>query len=276
MENRPPPVIICIMGILDGKKILIVGVRNRRSIAYAAAARAAAEGATLAFAVQPDARGEDNKAAALLAAEFNGAPVSLCDAANDDSITAATNAAAKSLGGLDGIVHSVAFARREAIAGAYHQSAERESFAEALDISAYTLTAFAKAALPHFQKAGGGAMVTLSYLGAERALPNYNVMGVAKAALEASVRYLAFSMGGGNVRVNAVSAGPVKTLSAAGIGGFGKILAEVERLAPLRRNISAEEAAAAAVFLLSPLASAVTGEVLHADAGFHITAGLAE
>ncbi len=262
-----------VMGILDGKKLLIVGVRNRRSIAYAVAARAAAEGAQLAFAVQPDARGEENKAAALVAESFGGAAVSQCDAANDDSIIGAVNAAAESLGGLDGLLHAVAFARREAIAGAYHEGASREAFCEAVDISAYTLTGFAKAALPHMKN--GGALVTLSYLGAERALPNYNVMGVAKAALEASVRYLAFSMGPAGVRVNAVSAGPVKTLSAAGIGEFGKILAEVERLSPLRRNVAADEIAAAAVFLLSPLASAVTGEVLHADAGFHITAGLA-
>ena len=266
--------IIRIMGILQDKKILITGVRNRRSIAFAIAARAAAEGARLAFAVQPDARGTDNKAAALIAEEFAQAPVSLCDAADDDSITAAVNEAATALGGIDGIVHAIAFARREAIAGAYHEGINRAGFSEALDISAYTLTAFANAALPHFST--DGAIVTLSYLGAERALPNYNIMGVAKAALEASVRYLAFGMGKSGIRINAVSAGPVKTLSAAGIGGFGKILAEVEKQAPLRRNISADEVAAAAVFLLSTQASAITGEVLHVDCGFHITAGLSE
>ena len=266
-------------GLLAGKKILIVGVRNRRSIAHAIATRARREGAALAFAVQPDARdarGEGNKAAALVDEDFGGAPTVLCDASDDGDIAAAVQKSAKALGGLDGLVHAIAFARREAIAGAYHSGLDRAGFSEALDISAYTLTAFAKAALPLFAEGGGGSVVTLSYLGAERALPNYNVMGVAKAALEASVRYLAFGMGGDNIRVNAVSAGPIKTLSAAGIGGFGKILQQVEKQAPLRRNISAEEVAAAAVFLLSPLSSAITGEVIHADAGFHITAGLAE
>ncbi len=262
------------MGVLRDRKILIAGVRNKRSIAFAVAARAAAEGAKLSFAVQPDAREEDNKAAALVKREFAGAPVFLCDAARDDSVNAAVNDSAAALGGLDGLVHAIAFARREAISGAYHEGVDREGFAEALDISAYTLTAFARAALPHFR--GDGAVVTLSYLGAERAMPNYNVMGVAKAALEASVRYLAFGMGGEGARVNAISAGPVKTLSAAGIGGFGKILRQVEKQAPLRRNITAEEVAAAAVFLLSPQASAITGEVLHVDCGFHITAGMAE
>ncbi|MDM5147866.1 SDR family oxidoreductase [Candidatus Persebacteraceae bacterium Df01] len=256
---------------LTDKKILITGVRNRRSLAYFIAARAAAEGAQLVFAVQPDNRGDDNKAAALVATDFNNAPALFCDAGDDDSVTATVNSASEILGGLDGLVHAIAFARRETIAGAYQDSIDRASFTEALDISAYTLTAFAKAALPHF--GDGGSLVTLSYLGAERALPNYNVMGVAKAALEASVRYLALGLGANNVRVNAVSAGPVKTLSAAGIDGFGKILKQVEKQAPLKRNVSAEEIANAAVFLLSEQAAAITGEVLHVDAGFHITAG---
>ena len=262
------------MGILRGQRILITGARNRRSIAYAIAVRAAAEGAKTAFAVQPDERREQNKAAALITQEFGGAPVFECDAADDNGVTHAVDSAAKALGGLDGVVHAIAFARREAIAGDYHDGISRDGFAEAMDISAYSLTAFAKAALPHFKE--GGSLVTLSYLGAERAMPNYNVMGVAKAALEASVRYLAFGMGKSGVRVNAVSAGPVKTLSAAGIGDFGRILAQVAKQAPLRRNITADEVAAAAVFLLSPQAAAITGEVLHVDCGFHITAGIAD
>lgn len=260
--------------LLAGKRVLVVGVRNRRSIAFAIAQRANAAGAKLAFAVQPGDKAHD-KTTAIINAEFAGSPVFPCDAAKDDDIQSATDNAARELGGLDGLVHAIAFARRESIIGDYHDGTDRPAFAEALDISAYTLTGFCRAANPHFRQSGGGSVVTLSYLGANRAMPNYNVMGVAKAALEASVRYLAYGMGKNNVRVNAVSAGPVKTLAAAGIGDFGKILNEVKRQAPLRRNISAEEAANVAVFLLSEMASAVTGEVIHADSGFHITAGLA-
>ncbi len=186
----------------------------------------------------------------------------------------AVDAAAGALGGLDGLVHAIAYAKREAIAGAYHEGIDRAAFGESLDISAYTLTAFANAACPHFVKAGGGSIVTLTYLGAERALPNYNVMGVAKAALEASVRYLAYGMGKQNIRVNAVSAGPVKTLAAAGIGDFNSVLGQVEQQAPLRRNISASEVATATSFLLSEMASGISGEVLHVDGGFNITAGI--
>lgn len=237
--------------MLQDKRILIVGVRNRRSLAHAIATRAMTAGAKLVFAVQPDPRDKaDNKTAKILNEDFADAAVLECDASHDGDIDKTVNDAAKKLGGLDGVLHAIAFARREAIAGMYHEGIDREGFSEALDISAYTLTAFAKAALPHFKKEGGGALVTLSYLGAERAMPNYNVMGVAKAALEASVRYLAFGMGRDGVRVNAVSAGPVKTLSAAGIGDFGKILRQVESMAPLRRNITTEEVAAAAVFFV--------------------------
>ena len=256
--------------ILSQKKILIVGVRNRRSLAHACAVAAAAQGARLAFATQPTDKAHD-KTAAILSADFPDAPVFAADAGNDEDITAACNGAAKALGGLDGLAHAVAFAQRETIAGAYHEGIARASFGEALDISAYSFTAYAKAALPHFS--AGGSLVTLTYLGAERALPNYNVMGVAKAALEASARYLALGMGAGNVRVNAVSAGPVKTLAAAGIGDFSKILKQVERQAPLKRNIDAAEVGDAVAFLLSDMARAITGEVLHVDAGFHITAG---
>ena len=261
--------------LLQDKRILIVGVRNRRSLAFAIARRAKEEGAKLAFAVQPAGDKAHDKTAAIVNQDFDNPPVFSCDAANDDDITSAVNNAAEKLGGLDGLVHAVAFARRESISGDYQDGADRPAFAEALDISAYTLTGFCRAAQPHFKDGGGGSVVTLTYLGAQRAMPNYNVMGVAKAALEASVRYLAYGMGKFGVRVNAVSAGPVKTLAAAGIGDFGKILKEVSRQAPLRRNISAEEAANVAVFLLSDMAAAVTGEVIHADSGFHITAGLA-
>ncbi len=263
------------MGVLlEGKRVLVAGARNRRSLAFFIARRAKEEGAALAFAVQPGGKAHD-KTSVILGQDFPGAPVYPCDAAGDGDIANAVDSAAADLGGLDGLVHSIAFARQETLVGEYYEGASREAFAEALDISAYTLTGFCRAARPHFARAGGGSAVTLTYLGGRRAMPNYNLMGVAKAALEASVRYLAYGMGRDGIRVNAVSAGPVKTLAAAGIGGFGKILGEVRRQAPLRRNIAAEEAANAALFLLSDLSSAVTGEVLHADCGFHITAGLA-
>ena len=260
--------------LLADKRVLIVGVRNRRSLAFAIAQQAMAQGAKLAFAVQPGDKAHD-KTSTIIETEFPGSPIFPCDAAADKDINSAVDNAAKQLGGLDGLVHAIAFARRESITGDYQDGADRPAFAEALDISAYTLTGFCRAAQKHFQQSGGGSVITMSYLGAARAMPNYNVMGVAKAALEASVRYLAYGMGKYNVRVNAVSAGPVKTLAAAGIGDFGKILNEVRRQAPLRRNISAEEAANVAVFLLADISAAVTGEIIHADCGFHITAGLA-
>ena len=259
--------------ILQKKRLLITGVRNRRSLAHAVAVSALAQGAQLAFAVQPVDKAHD-KTTAILNEDFPGAPVLQCDAADDDAIEAAVTAAATALGGLDGLLHAIAFANRESISGGYHEHIDRDGFALALDISAYTMTAFAKAALPHLS--AGGSLVTLTYLGAERALPNYNVMGVAKAALEASVRYLAFSMGKDNVRVNAVSAGPVKTLAAAGIGDFSKILKQVQQQAPLKRNISADEVGDAVAFLFSDLSRGISGEVVHVDAGFHITAGFNE
>lgn len=273
--------------LLKDKRLLITGVRNRRSLAHAAATSAAAAGARLAFAVQPaPADKSHDKTAAILQQDFPAAPVFPCDAAQDAAINTAVSGAAEALGGLDGLVHAIAFAERDSIVGGYHEGITRENFALALDISAYTFTAFAKAALPHLPPAsenndntttpGGGSFVTLTYLGAERALPNYNVMGVAKAALEASVRYLAFSMGRHGARVNAVSAGPVKTLAAAGIGDFGKILKHVAHQAPLKRNISASEVGDACAFLLSDMARGISGEILHVDAGFHITAGFTE
>ena len=261
--------------LLAGKRVLVVGVRNRRSLAFAIAQMAHSAGAKLAFAVQPAGDKTHDKTAAIIHSEFADCPVLHCDAAKDDDIQNAVDTAAEKLGGLDGLVHAIAFARRESIMGDYQDGTDRPAFAEAMDISAYTLTGFCRAAQAHFINSGGGSVITLSYLGANRAMPNYNVMGVAKAALESSVRYLAYGMGKYNVRINAVSAGPVKTLAAAGIGDFGKILNEVKKQAPLRRNISAEEAANVAGFLLSDMSAAVTGEVIHADCGFHITAGLA-
>ena len=260
------------MTILSQKKILVLGARNRRSLAFAAAESMRREGATLAFGIEPDPRASE-KTRALLAEQFPDAPVFGCDVRHDEEIGALADRAADALGGLDGAVHAVAFAKLESLRGAFHENIDREGFSQALDVSAYSLTALARACLPHFEKAGGGAIVTLTYLGAQRAMPNYNVMGVAKAALEASARYLAFGMGPSAVRVNAISAGPVRTLAAAGIGEFGRILRLVREQAPLRRNIEAGEVGDACAFLLSDLARAITGEVLHVDAGFHITAG---
>lgn len=259
---------------LKNKRLLITGVRNRRSLAHAVAVSAAAQGAQLAFAVQPTDKTHD-KTSAIIREDFPEAPLFPCDAADDAMIQSAVDGAAAALGGLDGLVHAIAFAAGESLSGSYHDGIDRAGFTLALDISAYTLTAFSKAALPHFPPAGG-SVVTLTYLGAERALPSYNVMGVAKAALEASVRYLAFGMGKHGVRVNAVSAGPVKTLAAAGIGDFGKILNHVATQAPLKRNISADEVGDTCAFLLSDLARGISGEVVHVDAGFHITAGFSE
>ena len=261
------------MGFLNDRKILIVGLRNRRSLARAVAMSCAREGARLAFAVQPGDKAVE-KAAAVIRDDFGEeSPVFPCDAGKDGDISAVVDDAAKHFGGtLDGLVHAVAFAQMDSLRGAYHESAsaDRVAFCEAMDISVHTFAAFARACAPKLSP--DAALLTLTYLGGERAMPNYNLMGVAKAALESSVRYLALGLGKNGVRVNAVSAGPVKTLAAAAIGDFGKILRQVESQAPLRRNISPEEVGDAAAFLLSPLSRGITGEVLHVDAGFHATA----
>lgn len=261
------------MSFLADKKILVAGLRNRRSLAHAVAASCVRQGARLAFAVQPGGKALE-KAAAIVRADFGErAPVIPCDAARDDDIVQAARAAVAGLGGpLDGVVHAVAFAQMETLRGAYHEHVSRAAFAEALDISAYTFTALLREADRAGALAADAAAVTLTYLGGERAMPGYNLMGVAKAALESSVRYLAQGFGPRGIRVNAVSAGPVKTLAAAAIGDFGKILRVMEKQAPLRRNIGADEVGDAAAFLLSPLARGVTGEILHVDAGFHAVA----
>ena len=261
------------MGFLADRKILIAGLRNRRSLAHAVSASCAREGARLAFAVQPGGKALE-KAAALVRQDFgDDAPVIPCDAGKDSDIAEAIQVAVRHFGGaIDGVVHAIAFAQMDSLRGAYHENASRESFCEALDISAYTFTAFLREARKQGALSADAAAVTLTYLGGERAMPNYNLMGVAKAALESSVRYLALGLGEGGVRVNAVSAGPVKTLAAAAIGDFGRILRQVENQAPLRRNIGADEVGDAAAFLLSPLARGITGEILHVDAGYHATA----
>ena len=205
-----------------------------------------------------------------------GAKVALpCDVTSDAEIGALFAELGKQWSALDGLVHALAFAPREAIAGDFLDGMSRDAFRQAHDISAYSFPALAKAALP-LMRGRQASLLTLTYLGAERVVPNYNTMGLAKASLEAAVRYMAASMGPQGIRVNGISAGPIKTLAAAGIGGFGKILKFVEEHAPLRRNVTIEDVGNAAAFLLSDLAAAITGEILYVDAGFsHVVAGIA-
>jgi enoyl-[acyl-carrier protein] reductase I len=202
-----------------------------------------------------------------LAQEFGGDLVFPCDVASDEEIDQLFGALAQRWDGLDGIIHSIAFAPREALSGDYLQSVTREAFRVSHDISSYSFAALAKRGQPMMQ-GRPAALVTLSYLGAERAMPNYNVMGIAKASLEANVRYMAYSLGPQGIRVNAISAGPIKTLAAAGIGGLGKMLAYNEKVAPLRRNVTTEEVGDTAAFLCSELSSGITGQVIYVDAGF--------
>jgi enoyl-[acyl-carrier protein] reductase I len=261
------------MGFLDGKKILITGLLSNRSIAYGIARACRREGADLAFTYVND---ELRDRVAKLAAEFGETPVLRCDVSSDEEIDALFASLKQAWDGLDGLVHSIAFAPREALAGDFLDGISREAFATAHDISSYSMAALAKGARP-LMRGRNAAMLTLTYLGAVRALPNYNVMGLAKASLEANVRYLASCLGPEGIRVNAISAGPIKTLAAAGIGGFTKILRYVERNAPLRRNVTIEEVGNVAAFLLSDLASGVTGEITYVDAGFSTASpGMAE
>ncbi len=253
------------MGSLDGKIGLIVGVANKRSLAWAIAQAAAAEGARLVLTYQERFKEHTEE----LAATLSPVPQLLqCDVQDDAQIDAVFAQITAWHGGLDFLVHGVAFASRDDLSNPFTDTS-REGFKMALDVSAYSLIALARGARPLFAARGGGAIVTLSFLGSDRVFPNYNVMGVAKAALESTVRYLAADLGPQNVRVNAVSAGPVKTLAAAGIGGFSTILGVVREKAPLRRAIDSAEVGDAAVFLLGPAGRGITGEVLMVDAGYH-------
>jgi len=256
------------MGFLADKKILITGLLSNRSIAFGIEQACRREGATLAFTYVND---DLKDRVVKLASEFGSAPVLPCDVASDEQIAALFDALKSEWGTLDGLVHSIAFAPRESLAGDFLNSLSRSAFATAHDISSYSLAALAKGARP-LMTGRSAAIVTLTYLGADRAIQNYNVMGLAKASLEANVRYLAQCLGPEGIRVNAISAGPIKTLAAAGIGGFSKILHFVERTAPLKRNVTTEEVGNVAAFLLSDLASAVTGEVTYVDNGFSIVA----
>ena len=254
------------MGFLSAKKILVTGLLSSRSIAYGIARAARREGAELAFTYVGD-RFKDR--VTDLAREFDSDIVLPCDVASDEQIAGLFESLARRWDGLDGLVHAIAFAQREAISGELLDGLSRESFREAHDISAYSFPALAKAAQPMMQ-GRGGAMLTLTYLGSERQIPHYNVMGLAKASLEASVRYLAADLGPRGIRVNAISAGPIKTLAAAGIAGFGKILKHVETFAPLRRNVTVDDVGNAAAFLLSDLAAGITADILYVDGGFNV------
>ena len=254
------------MGFLSAKKILVTGLLSNRSIAYGVAKAARREGAELAFTYAGD-RFKDRVAG--LAREFGSDIVLPCDVSSDDQITGLFDALRGRWDGLDGLVHAIAFAPREAISGTLLDGLTREAFRQAQDISAYSFPALAKAALP-MMEGRAGAMLTLTYLGSERQIPHYNIMGLAKASLEASVRYLAADLGPRGIRVNAISAGPIKTLASAGIAGFSKILKHVETFAPLRRNVTIDDVGNAAAFLLSDLAAGITAEILHVDGGFNV------
>jgi enoyl-[acyl-carrier protein] reductase I len=261
------------MGFLADRRLLITGVLSNRSIAYGVARACHREGATLAFTYVNE---ELKDRVVKIAAEFGTCPVLPCDVSSDEQVAALFDRLGSEWGGLDGLLHSIAFAPREALAGDYLEGLSRSAFATAHDISSYSFAALAKGARPLL--AGRNAsLLTLSYLGAVRAVANYNVMGLAKASLEANVRYLASALGPEGTRVNAISAGPIKTLAAAGIGGFSKILQFVQQTAPLRRNVTIDEVGNVAAFYFSPLSSAITGEVTYVDAGFsNVAAGLGE
>ena len=259
------------MGFLNGKRILVTGVLSNRSIAYGIARACHQQGAQLAFTYVGD-RFKDR--VGEFAAEFGSDIVLPCDVADDAQIDAAMSALQSRWDGLDGLVHSIGFAPREAIAGDFLDGLSREAFRIAHDISAYSFPALAKAALP-LLKGRSSSVLTLTYLGAEKVVPNYNTMGLAKASLEASVRYLASALGPLGIRANAISAGPIKTLAASGIKDFSSILKFVEANAPLRRNVTIEDVGNVAAFLLSDLAAGVTGEITHVDAGFStVTPGM--
>ena len=257
------------MGFLTGKKLLITGVLSNRSIAYGIAKACHAQGAELAFSYVGE-RFKDRITG--FAAEFGSTLVFDCDVASDEQIERMFSDLSQTWPKIDGFVHAIGFAPREAIGGDFLEGLSREAFRIAHDISAYSFPAMAKAALPYLNDRS--ALLTLSYLGALRTIPNYNTMGLAKASLEASVRYLAESLGPKGMRVNGISAGPIKTLAASGIKDFGKLLGMVAGASPLRRNVTIDDVGNVAAFLLSDLASGVTAEITYVDGGFSQTAGL--
>jgi enoyl-[acyl-carrier protein] reductase I len=253
------------MADLAGKHGLIVGVANKRSISWAIAQAAAAQGARIAL-TYPSERLEEN--VRDLAATLEGALVLPCDVTRDDELAAVSEAIDRDFGGLDFLVHGAAFAPPAELSRPFVETS-REGFRTALDISVYSLIGLTRVVLPLFERRGGGSVLTLTYLGSDRVFPNYNVMGVAKAALESSVRYLAADLGPRNVRVNAISSGPIKTLAASGISGFSSILQVYRDRAPLRKTVELGEVADVAAFLLGSGSRGITGEIVFVDAGYH-------
>ena len=250
---------------LAGKHGLIVGVANKRSISWAIAQAAAAAGARLAL-TYPTERHEEN--VRELAAKLDNPLVAACDVTSDQQIDALAATLEREFGGLDFLVHGAAFAPQPELSNPFVQTS-REGFRIALDVSAYSLIGLTRAVVPLMERRGGGSVLTLTYLGSERVFQNYNVMGVAKAALESTVRYLAADLGPKNIRVNAISAGPIKTLAASGVSGFSGILQVYRDRAPLRRTVDTTEVADAAMFLIADAGRAVTAEVLMVDGGYH-------
>ncbi|HHF7374805.1 enoyl-ACP reductase FabI [Legionella bozemanae] len=260
------------VGFLAGKKALIIGLASNRSIAYGIAKAFHEQGAELAFTYQNE---RLQGRVETMAAEFNSSLTFPCDVAYDEEIKTLFSNLHKHWDHLDILIHSVAYAPADQISGDFVESCTREGFRIAHDISAYSLIGLAQAALP-MMEGTEGSLLTLSYYGAEKAVPNYNVMGVAKASLEASVRYLASSLGSKGIRINAISAGPIKTLAAAGIKDFRKIQSAYANITPLHRNVTIEEVGNTAAFLCSNLASGITGEVVHVDAGYHAVSTMGE
>jgi len=259
------------MPILSGRRVLVTGLLSNRSIAYGVAKAARREGAELAFTYQNE-RFKDR--VEEMARELGSDVALACDVAEDGQIESLFARLGERWDGLDGLVHAIAFAPREAIAGEFLDGLSRDAFRIAHEVSAYSFPALAKGALP-LMRGRRASLVTLTYLGAERVVPHYNTMGLAKASLEASVRYLAAGLGPQGIRVNGISAGPIKTLAASGIADFGRILKFVAEQAPLRRNVTTEEVGNAAAFLLSDLAAGITGEVMYVDGGFrNVVAGI--
>jgi enoyl-[acyl-carrier protein] reductase I len=253
------------MGFMNGKRALVTGVASNRSIAYGIAQAMRREGAELAFTYQGD---KLKPRVEEFAGQLGSGIVLPCDVAEDGQVAALFAALGQHWDAFDVLVHSIGYAPREQLQGGFLESVTRDGFRIAHDISSYSFAALAKGALPLLRE--HGALLTLTYLGAEKAIPMYNVMGPAKASLEASVRFMAYELGPKNIRVNAISAGPIKTLAAAGIKGFRSMLSSAEHVAPLKRNVTIEEVGNAAAFLCSDLASGITGEILHVDAGYSI------